>query len=201
MKKTILLLALSFILINCYPQEYMDKIVRQSCECVEMVSDTLKLEQYNIQLGLCMLEASMPYKTELMNDYNVDLDNIDTEGEKLGRIIGLKMVSVCPKALTKMANIVSDNKNKINKDNDGELTGVITNIGSDNFVIFSVKDDDGKITKMYWLNFIESSVELTANYGSLKGRSVQIIYKKEDFFDPRIEQYRQFCIIKNIKLI
>ncbi|MBA4053558.1 MAG: hypothetical protein C0490_02495, partial [Marivirga sp.] len=84
---------------DVFSQEYMDKIVVQSCECLGKVSEDLEGQQYNVELGLCMIEASMPYKKQLRKDYDINLDQIENEGEKLGRIIGLKMVAVCPTAL------------------------------------------------------------------------------------------------------
>src|SRR5688572_19861396 len=99
------LLVISFLTLlfnKTLSQDYMDVIAKKSCECLGEISDTLRTDQYNMELGICMIEAAMPYKKQIKKNHDIDLDKIDTEGEKLGRIIGLKMASVCPNALVKI---------------------------------------------------------------------------------------------------
>ena len=127
---------------DSFSQQYMDKIVVQSCECLGKVSETLEPEQYNVELGLCMIEASMPYKKQLKKDYDINLDQIESEGEKLGRVIGLKMVAVCPTALVRMTKKNQETKKT---EADDTIEGIITNVESDFFVSFHLKDDSGKV--------------------------------------------------------
>lgn len=183
---------------DSFSQQYMDKIVVQSCECLGKVSETLEPEQYNVELGLCMIEASMPYKKQLKKDYDINLDQIESEGEKLGRVIGLKMVAVCPTALVRMTK-----KNQGNQKTEGDDTieGIVTNVESDFFVSFHLKDDSGKVMKYHWLTVIETEQELTTAYQSIIGKTVRITFETKDFFDPKIEEYRQFFIIKKLELL
>ena len=94
------LFMLLFILNPVYSQNYMDEIVNKSCECLISVPDSLDSEEFNMKLGLCMLEASMPYKKQLKKEFGIDLDNIDVEGARLGKLIGIRMTTVCPDALS-----------------------------------------------------------------------------------------------------
>jgi hypothetical protein len=66
-------------------------------------------------------------------------------------------------------------------------------------VVFSLKDDFGRIFKFYWLSFIKSDLELTNNYNSLLGKTIKLTYNKKDFFDPKISEYRQFNVISKIE--
>lgn len=179
-----------------FSQDYMTTIAEKSCACLEKVPDTLETQQFNMELGLCMIEASMPYKKQIKKDHNINLENIDTEGEKLGRLIGIKMVSVCPNILVKMT---STSKSRVNaKQNAEEAEGTITKIEKDFFVTFSIKDGSGKVNKYYWLTAIESDSDLVNNYSSLEGKSVSIAYKPIELFDPRINEYRQFLVIQEL---
>jgi hypothetical protein len=194
-----ILILFSFVIITeTFSQQYMDKIVVKSCECLGKVSEALEPQQYNIELGLCMIEASMPYKKQLKKDYDINLDDIETEGEKLGRIIGLKMVAVCPTALVKMTKKNQENKKE---ESDDTIEGIITNVESDFFVSFHLKDEAGKVMKYYWLTLIETEQELTTSYPSIVGKTVRITFETKDFFDPKIEEYRQFFIIKKMELL
>lgn len=193
------LVCFSFLLMTeAFSQQYMDKIVVQSCECLGKVSEALEPQQYNVELGLCMIEASMPYKKQLKKDYDINLDEIENEGEKLGRIIGLKMVAVCPTALVRMTK---KNQGNTKAENDGSIEGIITNVESDFFVSFHLKDESGKVMKYHWLTLIETEQELTTSYQSLVGKTVRITFETEEFFDPKIEEYRQFFIIKKMDLL
>lgn len=202
MKNYFCLLVLLFFGINlCSGQDYINKILEKSCECSEKLSDTLSIDQYNTALGFCIIEAAMPYKKQLKKDYGIDMDNIDTEGEKLGKIIGIKMVAFCPKTMQKITSRTSGSRTQTTGDSELKITGQITKIEYDHFVVFSVKDDNGKITKYYWLTFIDSNVELMSNYTNLVGDSVEITYRKDEYFDPKIEQYRQYFIITKLRII
>ena len=198
--KKLILLSFSFFLINStYSQAYMDKILEKTCNCIVELPDTLSTDQFNLEIGACMIEASMPFKKQLKKDYDIDLDNIETDAGKLGKLIGLKMASFCPDMLMKLTGRSKVDNTAYNASE--YIMGTIVKIENDPFVVFSLKDETGKITKLYWLTFIESDIELTDNYLSLQGKFVKISYTTDEFFDPKIVQYRQFQIIKSIKLI
>ena len=199
MKHLCLSFLLLFFFIKGYSQNYMEKIAEKSCDCVKALTDTIDSEQLTMKLGLCMIDASTPYKKQIKKDYNIDLDNIAEEGEKLGKIIGLKMATVCPDALIKITQMVKDQKETKNDGHKKE--GIITRIENDCFVIFSLKDEQGKIAKFYWLEFIDSEIEMTSKYNSYIDKSVKITYDVRDFFDPKIMEYRQYYIIRRIELM
>jgi hypothetical protein len=197
--KRILVIPFFMLLINKgLSQDYMDIIIKKSCECLDKVSDTLETQQFNMKLGICMIEASMPYKKQIKKDYDINLDKIDTEGEKLGRVIGIKMASVCPSTLLKMSQKVNSKTEPVKEEQTS--IGMVTKIESDFFVIFSLKDELGKITKYYWLTFVDSQFDLANSYSTLIGKSVSISYETQEFFDPRLLEYRRFFVIKSITL-
>jgi hypothetical protein len=198
MKYNFLITALVIISKVGFSQNYMDEIVLKACECSNTISDTLESERFNMELGLCMLNAATPYKKQLNKDYKIDLNKIDTQGEQLGRIIGLKMASVCPNILMKMANRVK--KKEANKISESIYEGEIVNIDDNKFVEFSVKDEFGKISKFHWLTFIESNVELSNNYKTLLHKSVQIAFLTQEFFDARVAEYRTINIIQKLEI-
>ncbi len=156
-----------------------------------------------------MLESSMPYKKKLKKDHDIDFDKINEDGRKLGQIIGLKMAEFCPSSLlklvdkTKLDSQNNETKNseqvddKMEKTTKQELfTGEIVSINENKFVKFSIKGESGKITKFFWLSWIKSNLELENQYKSLVGKSISLYYIVDDYFDPRIGEYRTVNIIK-----
>ncbi len=181
-------------------QDYMNIITDQACECLKNIPDTVDTERYSMELGLCIIQAAIPYQKQIKKDYNIDLDRIELYGEDLGRLIGMKMASQCPERLIKTAEKMNSSKTQTPEVADLKIIGVVKSIDNNMFVIFSVQDDTGKITKLYWLGFINSNIELTNNYSELVGKEVTFTYRTEDFFDQRIKEYRQFYIITGLQV-
>ena len=195
MKKTLILSLLLATVLHSFSQNFTDKIAEKTCDYISTISDTLSLERFNMELGLYLIKESMPYKAQLKKEYNIDLNNLSkNEGLKLGKLIGVKLVVMCPKAIARITNKVNDEKIKV-EENLKIITGTVTSIDSDNFVIFSLKDDFGRVFKFYWMSFIKSAMDLPANFHSLVGKKLTITYEKKDFFDPKITDYRTFNII------
>ncbi len=194
MKKIVLILSLSFFSNSAFSQDYLDKIVIQTCDCFAKVPDTLSIDILQMKLGVCMITASDPYKKQLKKDFDVNLDNMDRgTSERLGRLVGVKFAGQCPEAILKMQG----KKRPAVNIQPATLTGIITKIETNGFVTFAVKDEMGKTTTFYWLEFIESENDLPNTYASLTGKLVAISYKSNEYFEPKLNQYRQyFCITK-----
>lgn len=193
MKNLIILLS-CFFSVGLSAQEYLDKIAQQTCECSKKMNDTISQERLYMELGVCMIKASEPYKKQLKKDYNINLENIDAEGEALGKVIGIRMASICPDLLIK----ISEQADKKKSDNDQEtFTGRVTKIEKDFFTIFTV-NYEGKSLKFYWLTNAESNVELINQYTQLFDKDVKVKYRVNLLFDPKIGDYRNFNIIERI---
>lgn len=193
MKTFFTLTLLFFTLCQLIAQEdYMDIIARQTCECIENIPETEDREQFNMKLGLCMIEACWDYKEEINRDYGIDMDRIDVEGERLGQVIGVKIGMRCPELMLKITQKINTEEEETETKS---IKGVITKVEDDTFVIFSIKEETGKISKYYWLTFFSSNMELSDKYMDLVDKSVIIDFEEMELFDPKIEQYRSFNVI------
>ena len=109
--------------------------------------ETDNAEQANMNLGLCLLEACWPYKEEIKRDYGIDMDRIDVEGERLGQIVGVKVGMKCPQLLLKASKVMEEETE--DETDLQSIKGEITKVEDDVFVVFSLKDPSGKISKYY----------------------------------------------------
>ena len=196
--KKILIAGLILAGYHSFAQTYFDKIVQESCNCVSKVSQTLDNEKYTQELGICMIVAAEPYRKQLKKDHNIDFDKIDVDGEKLGKLIGIKMVAVCPDLILAVAKRSGNSESAAVENKSFE--GIITKIESDFFVVLHIKDESGKTNKFYWLTYVESGIEVADRYDSMVGTSVALTYRSEEFFDPKIKEYRSFSIIEKLEL-
>jgi hypothetical protein len=199
------LAALIILLSLCYKtgfsQDYMNKILEETCNCVKNIKDTTKADQYQMALGFCMLNAASPYKKEIKKDYGINMDKIESEGEELGRIIGMKMAGYCPDVMTKLINMFKDEEKDNTPANLNTITGIITKVETETFVIMTLQDDSGKSNRLYWLSFIETKSDITNNCNVLIGKHVSIDFEKAEYFDPKIKEYRLYYIIKTLKAL
>lgn len=176
----------------------MDKIVKESCSCIDDID--LTSENTTIKLGLCMIQSATPYAKELKRDHGIDFDQIEAEGEKLGTLIATQMIVVCPTKLIEIASLAESDDDESTAATLNE-TGTVTKIEQEAFIVFTVKNNQGKVSKFYWLNFPNSNLELTSEYGNLLQKEVQIEYRTEEFFDPKLEGYRQHNVITSINTL
>jgi len=199
MKKLIPLLYFLLFTATAFSQDVLELIAIQTCECLEDIPDTLDLDAFNMQLGLCMIEAAMPYEKELRKEYKIRLENIDRDGEQLGRMVGIKLVSVCPEGLQKISRMQPKEEEEYEIEAPVlSVMGDVVSVDDSGFVVFSIKESSGKISKFYWLTLISSDDELIYNYQDLLGRVVNVTYEQMDFFDPKIKEYRSYNIIHEL---
>jgi hypothetical protein len=185
-----------FVTASLSAQEYLEKIANETCSCSKSVPDSLETRRLYLELGSCMLKAAGPYKKQLKKDHAIDLDDIENGPMNLGKVVGLKMATICPDMLMKFGN----------KKKEGEKTpeyesfqGRVTKIEKDFFVIFSINDNAGKSLKFYWLTNTESNIELVNKYEQLFDKDVKVKYHVMNLFDPKINDYRNFNVIDKIE--
>lgn len=187
-----------------FSQTYMDTIVQKSCTWLSNIPDSVNKEAMNLRMGLCLLNASVPYSEQFKRDYDIDvsyqMDN--NEAAKLGVIIILKMADACPTSISKITSksgIVKSNKTDSIKVK--QIRCTINKIENNPFVVLIIKLSNGTPAKFYWLGNIDCSMDIKSNYKSLKNEEVFITFKEEELYDPEIKEYRRYNVIKGIEKV
>ncbi len=193
MKKLILLAIIALSLNSLSAQNYLDKISIESCQCFDGISDTMNVDQYTMEIGLCMIQSAMPYKKELKKEHGINMNNIDQEGEALGQLIALNMANHCPEKLLAMSKRVTEGDPSIMEEQN--IQGTITKVEDETVVIVSLKDEVGKSHKFYWLYEVDTNYDMVNKYKSLIDKDVEIEFKIDEIFDPRIQEYRQVNVL------
>lgn len=199
MRPIFTLFMITFFVGSLFSQKYMDKIVEESCSCIDDID--LASPNTTMKVGLCMIQSATPYAKELKRDHGIDFDQIETEGEKLGGLIATQMITVCPTKLIEIASLDAESDDDENSVALLNETGTVTKIEQEAFIVFTLKNPQGKVSKFYWLNFPTSNLELASEYEKLLQKEVQIEYRTEEFFDPKLEGYRQHNIISSINTL
>ena len=160
-----------------------------------------------MQLGLCFIKASTPYKDQIKKEYGIDLSkDISNESkmEELGEKLGILMVSECADTFINFVD-QSGFADEYAQESSAEvnsaefMNGEITKIEKDAFVIFYLKGDNGILTRFYWISNVDSNIELEKKYQDLVGKKVNITYYSADIFDHKINDYRKVNILSMLK--
>lgn len=202
MKKNFTFLALtlfSFV----FSQSYKDKISAEMCTCAkEMKTEAKTSKQIEFELGICMMKIAMPYRDEIMRDFNIDLRNdIGKEDKmiKLGETFGMIIINDCPEIFQKiMPASYFDDEDPYSKEVK-MLNGVISKIEKNDFVIFHITGDNRVLTKLHWVSKIESNLDLPVEFQGLQGKRVNVSYHATEIFDPKFNQYRSVNMITSLK--
>lgn len=200
MHRNLYLLLFLILSLHGVAQEYMDFIAQESCECMDKLDPNLSNEQITMQAGICMIKAASPYEKKLKKDYGINMANLVEAGEQLGQVIALRMVEYCPASLLMLAERVNDQE-ETEETTTNSVIGTIMQVEVQPFVCFTIKTNDGKSGKYYWLTFVESNLDLTNNFGTMQDKVVECTYESVEVFDPRIGEYRNINVLNSLQAL
>ena len=206
MNKLICSIIITLLTVNTlFSQSYMDEITKKTCECAKEKVDMPSYEEMLMEFGVCMIAAAEPYKKQLKKDHKIDMDKLGDSGagERLGSMIGVKMASYCPDILIKMSHTQAGeiDESEIISIPAESVQGVVIKVEDEPFVVITLKEASGKISKYYWLTFVNIKYGLFEDYKSLINKYLIIEYQQMEFFDPKIQEYRNFSIIDSLELL
>jgi len=157
------------------------------------------IKELSTQFGLCAFKYAASYKKELKRDFGIDLVADIANEEKMesfGVQVGMMMVTECPDVFSKVMRNDEDTEAEVSQ---LLISGMVSKIEKDNFVIFHVVGDNKNLTKLYWVSTIESNLDLPKEYSSLVNKKVNISYYTAEIFDTKINDYRNLNIISSLK--
>ena len=202
MKRNLFILSLFFISTQFLAQDYKQKFIKEVCECVSKVDVSGKTTtERQTQFGLCAFKHYQPYQKQLKRDFNIDiLTDIanETKMTEFGAKVGLLMATECPEAFS---NIMKDENEQKTSEESSEMliSGTVTKIEKDNFVVFHLVGDNKILNKFYWISTVESDLDLPKEYQSLLKKKVNITYYNTQIFDSKIDDYKNLNIISSLK--
>jgi hypothetical protein len=173
-------------------QDVLDSISVHSCECISLLDlKNMPKEKLTIELGLCMMKAAQPYEKQLKQSYGIDMKKVDRgDGEKLGRLVGLKMASSCATFTDLITKITSDEAET------SSIDGTITDFVTEQFVSIVIKDSDGRDQKIIWLEYFKNSEKLLTNG---KNKNVTIEYQERELYNPKFNDYIKYKVATGIR--
>lgn len=181
-------------------QDVLDAIAEEACSCTREVGVSMASpDEFQMQLGLCILQACSPREKELKKQYSftlADFSENEKKAEEFGMQVGMRMAFKCPELFvgTEVTEMDEESDLELPEDmNSFFVEGVLTAIEPGQFNTLVVRDDTGKVHRVLWLTFFENS-ELFATTAQV-GSRVTVEFYEDMFYNPALSEYEWQKII------
>lgn len=206
MKKNTFLI-ISFLLISCisFSQAKKDSILKLMAKDVcdelnkkEMIGKSK--EDLQVELGLALMPVFSKYKDQIKEIYG--FEEIDSEsGYVIGKDIGMQLAYDCPafmKIFINNSEAVTEIVDK-KKTKDLKLTGILQKINNADISYIETKDVNGKIEKLYWLEYFEGSNNLISEPNKFINKKITFTYTEKEVYKSSLKEYSKIKVITGMK--
>jgi hypothetical protein len=176
-----------------------DVIAKETCECVsnkklDLANDDL--EKVQIEFGFCMINSYSNHKNDFDEPIDLDFGNSELMG-KFGEDIALKMVNHCPDFIIALGSRgdVSEEEEEIPN---STLEAFFVESKKNDFQTITVKESNGRLHILIVLTFFENVNLITENVIK-KNEKVEVEYFEQEFYDPKVNDFRYYKVIQGIK--
>jgi hypothetical protein len=178
-------------------EELTDKMAEVGCECANKQEVTK--ENVEMTIGLCLLEAIKKYEKDVEKYYGKNVTTNDEKMEELGYDVGYKMGTKCPSIFMAMINESdeSGDEDYVEEVPDEMISGKLTEIKSEQFLTFSIKETSGKMNQFILLSSFENAFLLTDKV--LKTNDIiEVFYYELELFDAKLSKFVTYKVVTDI---
>ncbi len=197
MKKIVLLLVLVGNITfaqKLTKDQLTDKLADKACDCVN--KQEITKENFELTIGICLLEGINAFEKDVEKYYGKNVISNDEKMEELGTNIGAKMGLKCPTVFKFMLDEEADEA-VADEAEDLILSGKISEIKSEQFLTFVVKEDSGKNNQFILLSSFDNAFLLTDKVLKTSD-AVDVTYYEMDLFDAELGKSVSFKIVTDI---
>ena len=196
MKKLLILLLLIGNIVSAQKlskDQLSDKLAEKACGCVEKQEVTK--ENFELTIGICLLEGINAYEKDVEKHFGKDVISNDKKMEELGYEVGKRMGLKCPSAFKFMMEEEDEVVEEVSEDL--TLTGKVSEIKSDQFMTFVVKEDSGKNNQFILLSNFDNAFLLTDKVLKVTD-NVDVTYYEMELFDAKLGKFVSYKIVTDI---
>ncbi len=196
MKSVFVLFLMPFFLMAQKKDIVYKKLANLTCECAATKEAT------DVNLGLCIFASINKLSDKEQKTVNVDSNDRMASIEKIAEKVGVEMAIICPDIFIKMAN--GENAETASLADDAELdlfyTGTFEGMTNAEFSTIALIDGKKERHEFIWLFSFEGD-NLFLKNKIVKGDSLEIHYRQQEFYDPKQKTYRIYNEITSVKLL
>lgn len=184
----------SFFAQNVSKEDLKVKLAQETCKCSE--NKEFNKDNYELSLGLCILEAINNNRSDVENHYGKDYYS---HIESISGEVGEKLAVVCPNLLMKIAEFSGDydDSEELESYEDEELEATFVNSTVDGFLFVNVKENSGKSHQFLLINSFDNSYLITDKVLKAKDK-VKIFYFEALLYNAKTSKYENFKVINDL---
>ena len=172
-----------------------DKLAEKACECAE--KQELTKESFELTIGICLLEGINAYEKDVEKHNGKNVISNDKKMEELATNIGARMGLKCPAVFKFMLDEESGEVEEVVDAEELTISGKISEIKSEQFITFIVKEDSGKTNQFILLSSFDNAFLLTDKV--LKASdAVDVVYYEMELFDAKLGKFVSYKIVTDI---
>ena len=172
-----------------------DKLAEKACECTE--KQELTKENFELTIGICLIEGINAYEKDVEKHYGKNVISNDKKMEELATNIGARMGLKCPAVFKFMLDEESGEVEEVVDAEELTISGKISEIKSEQFITFIVKEDSGKTNQFILLSSFDNAFLLTDKVIKTSD-AVDVTYYEMDLFDAELGKSVSFKIVTDI---
>jgi hypothetical protein len=171
---------------------------KEVCEDVMKKDFTGKnADEIQMEIGMSFIPVMGKYEKELKAVYGDVVAGTDGI-EKVGEDLGMRLVLECPAFLKLMAS----NPGMVNKTEPvviNTINGTLVKVVPGEFTHLLIKDNKGKMMKIWWMESFDGSGELTRNPQSWINKKVTVSYTEKELYSAGTKKYNTVKIAAGIE--
>ena len=174
-----------------------EKLAEKACGCAE--KQEITKDNFELTIGICLLEGINSYEKDVEKHYGKNVITDDKKMEQLGYDIGLKMGTKCPTVFKFMMDDSDDSGDEeyIEDEPDAMISGKLTEIKSEQFLTFSVKEASGKMNQFILLSGFDNAFLLTDKVLKTND-ALEVYYYELELFDAKLAKFVTYKVVTDI---
>lgn len=184
-----------------FSQDVIDKIAKETCECIAAKNinlETAKPKDLKMQLGLCVMQSYSLNKDKLPKNKRLALEN-DNQMEEFGSEVGLKMINYCPDILIALGkNELEEEKNDVVDVLSLTSTGVLIERKVDGFLTIRIKEESGRINDFILVKNFENAFLVSDDVLKVNTK-VKVEFYYEDVYDSKLNKFVNSKVLLDIQ--
>lgn len=191
----LLLFSSAFFSQKLSKQELGIKLAEKSCECAN--KEEISKDNFEMTLGLCIIESIKAYEKDVDKYYGKDVISNEKKMEELGYDVGKEMAKTCPTVFKYMFSDDVTDEAVAEEEPDAIILGKLTEVKSEQFLTFSVKEETGKMNHFILLSSFENSFLLTDKVLKIND-TIEVSYYELELYDAKLAKFVSYKVVTDI---
>lgn len=180
-------------------QDVYDTMAIESCNCITAKRpnpETTPPAELRADFVSCFFQSFTTHMEEVNKLEKIDMGN-ETQMEKLGETVAMRMLSHCPNHLVALGQAI-EGQEEASEVKYTTVQGKITEIRTEQFITLVMKDKSNRTHNLMLMDFFESASLITENKIK-KNDEISATFSEIEMYDPKLKEFRYFKVLSELE--